>query len=93
MSLEEICVGHLLQQQWHCSRLPEQHKRKLVVQVLIASGVVRIEHCCRTEVAISLGYTFSDLVQATFSRNFFMIHIYLNSTCFFLFFFILPQCK
>jgi len=23
MSLEEICVGHLLQQQWHCSRLPE----------------------------------------------------------------------
>ena len=52
MSLEEICVGHLLQQQWHCSRLPEQHKRKLVAQVLIASGVVRIEHCCRTEVAI-----------------------------------------
>ena len=35
-----------------CSRLPEQHMRKFVARVLIASGVVHIEHCCRTEVTI-----------------------------------------
>ena len=52
ISLERICVGRLATTVADCSRLPEQHQRKLVAQVLIASGVVRIEHCCRTEVAI-----------------------------------------
>jgi len=43
MSLERISVGHSVATTVaDCSRLPEQHKRKLFAQVLIASGVVRM---------------------------------------------------